>query len=150
MADTASSPDNTWYGVLAIATGMLVAFFVHFAPQSGDAPAWVGDACAAAFVCAGIAILSASRGWPPLVGKLAGLVAAYMLVVPGIWIVFGGDPARCSVSAAFGSLSLASDAGAMLCKSVFGGGALLTLAFALLLTVRSLRRSGPKPADQAN
>lgn len=150
MATPASTPDNTWYGMLAVTTGIVVALFVHLAPQAGDAPAWVGDACAAAFFCAGVAILAASRGWPPLVGKLAGLVAAYMLVVPGIWIVFGGDPERCSIGAAFGSLSLAGDAGAVLCKSAFGGGALLTLAFAVLFTVQSFRRQHPEPADRAN
>ena len=135
------------YGLIAMATGLAVAVFVHLPPQAGDAPAWVGDACAAAFFCAGLSIFAAARRWPPLVSRLAGLFAAYVLVVPGAWVVLGGDPARCSVGAALGSFSLAGDAGALLCRSVFGFGTAVTLLIAGVFTWHTLR--GKRVAEPA-
>ena len=140
MSDATQKPDDTLYGLIAMATGIVTAVFVHLNPQAGDAPAWVGDACAAAFFCAGVAIAAQPRGWT-LLGKLAGLGAAYMLVVPAVWVVVGGDPARCSIGAALGSFAL-GDAGAGLCRGVFGFGALLTLLIAVLMTRASFAKRG--------
>src|SRR5690348_10005372 len=103
MFSTPGHTDNTVSGVIAIITSVVVALFVNLPPQHGDAPAWVGNACAAAFLCAGVAIIAGSRRWPPVVGQLAGLAATYLLVVPGLWVVMGGDPDRCSLGIGTGS-----------------------------------------------
>jgi hypothetical protein len=125
-----ASSDTTVPGLLAMATGIGVAFMVNIGSQPGDAPAWVGDVCAAAFFCAGLALVAQARGWT-LLNRLAGLCAVFALLVPGFWVVVGGDPSRCSVGLALGSLSL-EGADGLLCRSVFGFGALLTVAIALV------------------
>jgi hypothetical protein len=146
----AARTDNTVSGLIAVATGIAVALFVNLPPERGDAPAWVGDACAAAFFFAGISIVANSRHWPALVTKLAGIGAAYMLVVPAVWVVFGGDPGRCSVGAALGILSLGTSAGGALCRSVFGFGGLLTLVVAVLFTWQAFRVPRPVPSRRPN
>src|SRR5262245_10927614 len=122
--------DTALPGIIAMATGIGVALMIHLtAPQPGDAPSWVGDACAAAFSFAGLSRFAQSHHWS-LLSKLAGLGAVYMLIVPGIWIVFAGDPRRCSIGIVSGPFTASGGAGG-LCGAVFGIGTFIAVLIAL-------------------
>ncbi len=140
MATTVSHHHDTALpGLIAMATGIGIGLTIHLtSPQPGDAPSWVGDACAAAFFFAGLCLFAQSRHWS-LLSKLAGLGAAYMLMIPGIWVVFAGDPKRCSIGIVSGPLNATGGAGG-LCGAVFGIGTFIAVLIALAMTWQAFHR----------
>lgn len=137
---------NLSLGALLVAVGGFIVVFVAIDPEGANAPVWVVQAAGAAFLLAGVTLIAQALNMP-LLGKLAALGVAYMLATPGLWMLFAGDGQGCSVSMALGAFALSEQANAGLCRTVFGIGGLITLAFALLMTWQTLRRHAP---DQAN
>jgi hypothetical protein len=139
MAETTKPQDNTAAGLIAMGAGIFVALMVHFSPESGDAPGWVGDVAAAAFFFAGLSIVAAPRGWT-LLAKLSGLAAGYALVVPGAWIVLAGDTNKCSGGFSLGGLGFGDIAPGLMCRAAFGLGTLIALLIVIALTWSAFRR----------
>jgi hypothetical protein len=126
------------FGVLALGAGVTILLLVNFDPSSAQAPLWVVNAAAMTFVLAGLSIFANSVGLP-LISRLSGAAIAWMLAVPGFWMLFDGQGASCSASVTVGSLSAASGAASGLCRAVFGIGGLITLVVAIAFTWLAFR-----------
>lgn len=137
---------NLGLGAVLVAVGGFIAVAVVLHPENANAPVWVVQAAGATFLLAGITLISQALNLP-LLGKLAGLGVAYMLAVPGLWILFAGSGQGCSVSVALGGMTFDDAANAVMCRAAFGFGGLITVAFALLATWQALRRRKPRPLD---
>ena len=120
---------------------------INLDPSGAQAPMWVVNAAVSTFVLAGISLIANVFGLA-LVSRLAVAAVAWMLAVPGLWILFDGQGAQCSVSVSLGGLSTAGSAASGLCRTVFGMGGVITLAIAIVFTVVALRpRRSPELAN---
>ena len=126
-------------GLVAMGLGLFIAIFAPMHPEGAHAPMWVVEAAAAAFFLAGMGIVLRNFGASAL-GTLCGLGAGYVLVTPGLWLLFSGDAAQCSVSIPFISLLIPGSVDGVLCRGIFGAGALVALGIVLLLTWGAVRR----------
>ena len=104
---------------------------IYFHPQSLRAPAWVAYAAVSTFVFAGGALLAGAFGAKRVVPWLGALITLGLLV-PGLWVAFGPGGRDCSFSLGF----LSGSASELVCRAGFGLGALLCLAFLVLLITR--------------
>ncbi len=139
------------FGAAFVAIGLLIYFGVRLSPDGASAPIWVIEAAAGAFFFAGVSQIAQTLN-APMLARLCGLVVVYLLAVPGLWMLFGGD-GQCSVSHAIGATSFSGDADPLTCRLVFGGGAIVVLGFALLMTWVTLRKlrgpTGSNPATRS-
>jgi hypothetical protein len=135
-------------GLLALGVGIGLLLAVNFDPEAAKAPVWVVNAAAMCFVFAGCSVLANGIGWP-LVSRLSGAAVAWMLAVPGLWMLFDGQGVQCAASIDMGGLSAASAAASGLCRAVFGIGGLVTLAIAIAFTWLAFRphQSGTGKTD---
>jgi len=121
--------------------GLLTAAVIYLRPEGLHVPAWVAYVACAAFVFAGLTIIAHEFA---LRRTHAWLVVACVasLLVPGAWIAFGPGVRECSVSGPFLS-GIGSD---LLCRGVFGLGAVIVAALLVWIVWRALRehsRKGP-------
>ncbi|HWA19739.1 MAG TPA: hypothetical protein VG757_12160 [Devosia sp.] len=142
-------------GILSLAIGLAILLMINLDPSGAEAPLWVVNAAVSSFVFAGIALIANSFGFP-LVGRFAAAAVAWMLAIPGLWIMLDGQGAQCSASISLGGLSAAGSAASGLCRTVFGMGGVITLAIAIVFTVVAFRAgrapkakgAGPAPSHQ--
>lgn len=128
-----------WFGAIFAAIGLFIYIMVRMDPSRAQAPEFVIDAAAGVFFFAGLSIIGQALHMPT-VGRVAGLAVVYLLAVPGLWMLLGEDGGQCSVSIAIGGATTSGAGDAGLCRMVFGIGAIITLGFALTMTVLALRR----------
>jgi hypothetical protein len=110
-------------GLFALLGASMLAMF-HLFPDPDAAPGWVLWAAAGVFVFAGLSVMAQAFGWA-LAARLLGLAVAYLLVVPGFWIMTDAD-ASCSAAFSGGDLTARGTADPTLCRVIFGGGAVMT------------------------
>jgi len=135
---------GTGLGLLFVAVGTGIVLMVWRDPGQAEAPLWVVYAAASTFSFAGLWIILQTFALT-LLANLAGLAIAYLLAVPGLWMLFDGKGANCSVSGAMADIALSAPATSWACRGIFGVGGLLVLIFALFLTraaIRQARRAG--------
>lgn len=129
---------GAWFGAAFAAIGVLIYVMLRIDPSGANAPGFVVDAAAGCFFFAGISVVA--RAWgAELLARLCALPVVYLLAVPGLWIMLG-DSGECSVSTGLFGLGGSGTADAGLCRVVFGGGALVVVAFAAIMTVAFFRR----------
>jgi hypothetical protein len=134
-------------GVLSLVVGLAILLMINLDPAGADAPMWVVNAAVSTFVLAGIALIANVFGFA-LVNRIAVAAVAWMLAIPGLWILLDGQGAQCSASIPLGGLSTAGNAASGLCRVVFGMGGIITLAIAIVFTVIALRpRRSPGPGN---
>ena len=132
MVQDSDRRHRTLGGWLAIAIGLGVSVLVARQPQHLHAPAWVVYVAAAAFVCAGIAILA--RADPRINAFFCALTVAGLLV-PGAWAALAPGSRECSISLSF----LPEVAPSAVCRVAFGLGALIVAPLFVVLLLRALR-----------
>lgn len=123
-------------GCLCAVLGGAAAAVIYRRPDQLQAPAWVGYAACAAFVFAGLAIIADGS---TLRRTHAWLAVACMagLLVPGAWVAFGPGVRQCSVSVPFFS----TVGSGLLCRGVFGLGAVIVAAMLVWAVLRAVRRT---------
>ena len=115
-------------GIVAIAAGAGTALAIYLRPQALRAPAWVAYAAVGTFVVAGASLIAGALGAKRL-ARWLGVLIMCALLVPGSWIALGPGARDCSFSLGF----LSGAASEFFCRVGFGLGALLCLAFLVLL-----------------
>jgi hypothetical protein len=137
-SDSRNTPtNNVWFGVLFVVVGLATMAMMILSPEGLNVPVWVGLAAAATFVFAGASVVVQSLGFARA-SRWIGVLVAFLLAVPGFWIMFGSGEMSCSRSVTFLSEST-STAGDLECRIVFGAGAFVTLAIAVAFAVVAWR-----------
>jgi hypothetical protein len=126
-----------WAALLCFLVGLFLGYVVWSRQPGLQVPPAVGYLAASAFIAAGATLLLQARG-----AKRAQLVTAFLLVAAlagvGGWIGFGPGSRRCE-----GTLGLLEFLpGELVCRVVFGAGALLTGLIAVLMVPWLFRREG--------
>jgi hypothetical protein len=120
--------ERLWAGLLCSGLGLLLSYIVWSRRPGLQVPPAVGYLAAGVFLAAGATLLLQVRG-----AQRAQQVTAFLLVAAlagvGGWIGFGPGSRRCG-----GSLGLLSFVpGELVCRLVFGAGAVLTGLVAVLM-----------------
>ena len=126
------------FGLLFASIGAGIMLMVWVDPEGARAPIWVVQAAASTFLFAGLSAAAQSFGLKLLANLLA-LMVAYALAAPGLWMLFDGQGAACSVSVPLAEMALGGGT-SWLCRGVFGFGGLLTLVFAIVFTWAAIKR----------
>lgn len=134
MSESPTRTQAIVIGWLTIALGLGSAAAIYLHPQSLRAPAWVAYAAVSTFVFAGTSLLAGAFGAKRLVSWL-GVLITLGLLVPGLWVAFGPGGRDCSFSLPF----VSGRASELVCRAGFGLGALLCVAFLVLLVSRASR-----------
>lgn len=129
---------GTLLGLLFAGAGAGIMIMVWLDPAQARVPLWVVYAAAGCFVAAGLWIIAQTFGQKGL-ATLFGLAIAWLLAVPGLWILFGGD-ASCTVSLGGGSLAMQAAGPDWVCRGIFGLGGLLAGTIALAFTWQAITR----------
>jgi hypothetical protein len=138
---------GTAFGLLFVAAGGGILLMAWRDPSMASAPMWVVEAACACFICAGLWAIAQTFGLT-LIATLCGLAIVYLLAAPGLWMLFDGTGASCSVGAAVSGASIAGTAPSWMCRTIFGAGGLVTFAAALAFTWAAIfRRSRSNPSD---
>ncbi|MEO6014182.1 MAG: hypothetical protein ABIQ30_11450 [Devosia sp.] len=140
MANLREKLVGTGLGLLFVGAGAGIMLMVWREPDQAEAPLWVVYAAASTFSFAGLWMILQTFGLT-LLANLAGLAVAYLLAVPGLWMLFDGQGANCSVSGAMADITLSGPGTSWTCRGIFGIGSLLVLLFALLLTRAAIRQA---------
>ena len=119
---------------LFIICGLFVIVEVTLHPESMHGPVWVGQAAGGTFVLGGLAILSQANGFARVYNWLV-LATLVALFAVGVWVAFGAGARACM--AAFWFFTTSTNA--IICRSVFGFGAVLVGIMALWQFVRIVR-----------
>jgi len=119
-------------GIFAIALGAVSALMMHLHPEGLRAPAWVAYAAVSTFPLAGAALIAGALGGKRVVPWLGVLITCGLLA-PALWVAFGPGGRQCSFSLGF----IGGAASELVCRAGFGLGALMCLAFLVLLVRRS-------------
>jgi hypothetical protein len=131
-----------WAALLCGALGLFLIYVVWSRQPGLQVPPAVGYLAGGVFVAAGANLLLQARGY-----MRAAVVPAFLAVVAlagvGGWVGFGPGSRRCQGS--LGGLPFVS--GELVCRAVFGAGAVLTGLIAVLM-LRSLVKSRPKPPQR--
>ena len=147
MSDSATTPvqklTGTLLGLLFAGAGAGVMLMVYLDPSQARVPLWVVYAAAGCFVAAGFWIIAQTFGLSRL-ATLFGLGVVWLLAVPGLWILFGGN-ASCTVSLGGSSLAMSSEGPDWMCRTVFGLGGLLAGTVAMAFTWQALTRRAGNP-----
>lgn len=126
-----------WAALLCLGVGLFLGYVVWSRQPGLRVPALVGYLAAAVFLSAGATVLLQMRG-----SQRAQQVTALLLVAAlagiGGWIGFGAGSRQCEGS--LGSLWFVP--GELVCRAVFGAGAVLTGLIALLV-LRQLSKHAP-------
>jgi hypothetical protein len=134
----------TWIGLLFMAVGLGTIVMMTVSPEGLNAPYWVAVAAASTFVLAGASVVANAWG----LGWLFYWIAPILLVglaTPGLWILVAPGEQHCTASVNF----VASAAGDLTCRAVFGLGGALVLAIALFAVARLVRGRGrPRRTDK--
>ena len=145
QTDRTSATGGIGLGLLVAALGVVIYIMVRMEPGAARAPGYVIDAAAGCFFFAGVSVVARSLN-APLIARLCALPVAYLLAVPGLWMLLG-DPGECSVSGwAFG-VGASGTASSGVCQAVFGGGAIIVLLSAVAMTVMAFREQPQKRTD---
>lgn len=132
-------------GVIFAGLGVMIYLMVRMDPSTARAPGLVIDAAAGCFFFAGVSVVARSLN-APLIGRLCALPVAYLLAVPGLWMLFG-DAGECSVSGFVSGVGIGGAAPGGVCQAVFGGGAIIVLLVAVAMTVMAFRGDPPTKMD---
>ncbi len=127
-----------WFGGVFIALGIGIAVMVHAVPDAATVPLLVLDAVAATFFFAGASVVARGFGME-LTARLCALVMLYLFAVPGLWLFLGDDVATCTVSGTLSGATMRGEGGELLCRSIVGIGAVLTLVAVVAFTVSFVR-----------
>lgn len=130
------------FAIVFIVIGLGMMVMISVSPEGLNAPMWVVQIACAAFVFAGLSMLGQVFGLT-ILSRLSALGVVYCLCAPGMWIAFDPLPKDCSVSTAF----FATTGTDILCRTVFGAGAVITLICALAATWGAIRFIRAQHAD---
>ena len=121
------------WGLLCVLLSAVLAVLIFGRPQKLSAPAWVAYSAAAAFLIAGLLLVAGAANANRVQNWLAVVLLGFM-VLPAMWIAFGAGPRQCTASLPIPGL--ASD---IVCRSVFGLGALIGLGVLMLYVAHAIR-----------
>ena len=121
------------WGIAVVAMALALCALIYLHPEQLHAPAWVAYSAAAAFFVAGLSLLAGPAGATRTQNWLA-VVLVVCMVLPGLWVAFGGGERQCKVSFTF--LQFESEA---LCRGAFGVGAILGLGILALYVANAIR-----------
>jgi len=125
-----------WAALLCFVVGLFLGYVVWSRQPGLQVPPPVGYLAAGAFIAAGATLLLQAYG-----AKRAQLITAFLLVAAlagvGGWIGFGPGSRRCEGTGLVGFLP-----GELVCRVVFGAGAVLTGLIAVLMVPWLFRREG--------
>ncbi len=117
-----------WAALLCVCIGLFLSYVVWSRQPGLQVPPAVGYLAAGVFLSAGVTLLLQVRG-----ARRAQAVTAFLVVTAlagiGGWIGFGPGSRRCEGSLRF----LSFVPGELLCRGVFGAGAVLTALIAALM-----------------
>ncbi len=125
--------------LVSTVAGLLTAAMIYLHPEGLHVPAWVAYVACAAFVLAGLTLMAHEFALRRTHAWLVAACAASLLV-PAAWIAFGPGVRKCSVSVTFLS-SIGSD---LMCRGVFGLGAVIVAALLVWIVLRALRQQSGK------
>jgi len=131
-------------GVVSTLAGLLTAAVIYLHPDNLHAPTWVAYAASSAFVFAGLTIKAYEFELHRVHVWLA-VACIAALLVPGAWVAFGPGARKCSVALP-SFCTVGSD---LLCRGVFGLGAIIVAPLLVWAVMRALRQapnvSGKEP-----
>lgn len=129
-----------WAALMCFVVGLFLGYVIWSRQPGLQVPPAVGYLAAGAFVAAGATLLLQAHG-----AKRAQLVAAFLLVAAlagiGGWIGFGPGSRRCEGTLSF----VVFLPGELVCRAVFGAGALLTGLIAVLMLPWLFKHEGEAP-----
>jgi hypothetical protein len=132
-----------WAALLCGSLGLFLIYVVWSRQPGLRVPPAVGYLAGGVFVAAGTTLLLQASGYMRAAVVPAFLTAVGLAGVGG-WIGFGPGSRRCQ--GGLGDLPFVP--GELVCRAVFGVGAVLTALIAVLM-LRSLVKSKPKPPQRA-
>jgi hypothetical protein len=138
MTETTSS-QRLWAALLSGSVGLWLTYVVWSRQPGLMVPSAVGYLAAAAFGAAGLTLLLQARGYTRAATAPALLVVVALAGI-GAWVGFGPGSRRCE--AGIGVVPFVS--GELVCRAVFGAGAVLTGLIAVLM-VRGILKRAPEP-----
>jgi hypothetical protein len=131
---TVSRHSQVIAAIVAVASGLLVAYMIHAHPEGLRVPAWVAYVAASAFGFAGLCLFAGAVGSIAL-QRWLGVAATASLFLVGTWVAFGPGERACSFSLPF----LQSGGGDAACRGAFAIGAILVGLFLALALHRIIR-----------
>lgn len=134
------------FGWAFVGMGVFMGIYIPLNPEGANAPMWVIEVAAAAFFFAGLSFVLQAFALPWL-ARISVVVLAYLLAIPGLWMLFDAQGAQCSGSVSVLSVSFAQGANDITCRVVFGLGGLLTLGFAIAMTWVAIKNRNAKQVD---
>ena len=141
--DEAKRSHHPWAALLCGGLGLWLGYAVWSRQPGLQVPQEVGYLAARAFVAAGLTLLLQARGYTRAATAPAFLLVAALAGIGG-WIGFGRGSRRCEAS--LGALAFVPRE--LVCRVVFGTGAVLTGLIAVLM-LRSLLKGGSAPPRRA-
>jgi hypothetical protein len=129
-----------WAGLLCGALGLFLVYSVWSRQPGWLVPPLVGYLAAGSFLAAGAALLLQAGGYFGLAMFPAFLLVAALAGIGG-WVGFGPGSRRCEGD--FGVMHFLP--GELVCRAVFGTGAVLTGLIALLMLGQLLRGGSKEP-----
>lgn len=142
MSNANTPQSNVPFGWLFVAIGLAIIVAMTVWPDGLEVPYWVAVAAASTFSFAGASVVLTGVGFPRL-GRAMTLPVLVGLATPGLWILFDPGEKSCTSSGA-----IVLGAGDLVCRGVFGAGAvivLLVLALAVVAAVRDWRGRHTQP-----
>lgn len=130
---------GTLLGLAFAGAGIGICLMVWQNPSQARAPLWVVYGAASAFTFAGFWMIAQTFGLK-LVADITALVIAWLIAMPGLWMLFDGTGASCTVGGSIGGAAVEGNGPDWLCRGVFGAGGLLVAAAALAFTIAAVRR----------
>jgi hypothetical protein len=123
---------RAWAGLFCIGTGLVLMTIMGWNQASLRVPTFIGYLAAGTFVLAGATLLLQAGGRDRIASVFSFLTIAGLALVGG-WVGFGPGPRGCEASV--GGLSFLPEE--MVCRVVFGTGAVLTglIGLALLWSI---------------
>jgi hypothetical protein len=118
-------------GILFVALSLAFCALVYQQPEKLNAPAWVAYSAAAAFFVAGLMLIVGPAR--PRTKNWLAVALMVCMVLPGLWIAFGGGERQCKASFLF--LQFESEA---LCRGAFGVGAVVGLGMLALCIANAI------------
>jgi hypothetical protein len=131
----ATPRQRLWAALLSGGVGLWLAYVVWSRQPGLLVPPVVGYLAAAAFGAAGLTLLLQARGYARAATAPALLVVVALAGI-GAWVGFGPGSRRCE--AGIGVVPFVP--GEVVCRAVFGAGAVLTGLIAVLMIRATLRR----------
>jgi hypothetical protein len=127
---------RAWAGLFCAGLGFFLLVIMGWHQPTLQVPSSIGYLAAATFVLAGAALLLQADGRERTASLFSFLAIAALAIVGG-WVGFGSGPRGCEASV--GGLSFLPEE--MVCRVVFGIGAVLTALIGLILLWSIIREA---------